>query len=874
MASSNNYIYLKDYKKPNFQVEGIDLKFDILETSTKVTATARYQRLAPGPLSLNGLDFKLLSAKVDGKNIELRQPTTHSETWDLSVPDQFILEIITELDPKNNTSLEGLYQSRDIIVTQCEAQGFRKITYFMDRPDVMTNYSVTIEADKAKYPVLLSNGDRSAKVDLKNGRHQVKWIDPHKKPCYLFALVAGDLGLITDSFKTVSGRNVNLEIYASHGKQERCWHAMESLKKSMKWDEEAFGREYDLNDYMIVAIDDFNSGAMENKGLNIFNAKYVLADANSATDLDYELIEAIVAHEYFHNWTGNRITCRDWFQLSLKEGLTVFRDQEFSSDMGSRGVKRIDDVTQLRNRQFSEDGGPNAHPVRPSKAMSVDNFFTATIYEKGAELIRMMNVMTGKAGFRKGMDLYFARHDGQAVTTEDYAAAIATANNQDWEQFKLWYDQAGTPLVKISENYDKSKQTYKITFEQSCPPTPDQNEKMPFHIPIKFGLLGSNGKELAFVSQQTTKDSEGAPLIHLKAAKEVIEFSQVSERPVASLFRGFSAPVNVEWSRPVEDLVFLMANDSDEFNCWEAMTKLATQEFHRLLDDYAAKKTLTPDIKFAEAIKAVLRNESLDAGFKAKMIELPSDEYLIQTVAVFDADAFEVARSAIEKSIAIHCQAELLGIYKKFHNKDTDKFNAKIFGERALKNSALSLLMCAAPADFANLVEQQYKNAKVMTDKIAALDSVNDTHLPLREHLLNSFYQEWQADSLVLDKWFAIQARSRRSDTFDKIKELAKHPKFETSNPNKIYSLYRTFGVANLVQFNKPQVAAYFADLIIELDQKNPQVAARICSVFNNWKKLNPSLAQEFKVAIEKVNSFEKLSTNSKELISKMLITI
>jgi aminopeptidase N len=881
ISTPNQFIYLKDYQKPHFVVESIELFFNIEKEVTTVTALQNLKRQGTGPLLLNGEELELVSIKINGQELAKNEFEKTEETLKiLNPPDQFKLEVITLTKPHLNTSLDGLYKSKDFLVTQCEAEGFRKITYFMDRPDVMTKYTVTIEADATQYPILLSNGDRQWKKDLGNGRHQVQWKDPFNKPCYLFALVAGDLGVIKDTFKTMTGKSINLEIYASHGKQDRCHHAMVSLKKSMEWDEQAFGREYDLNDYMIVAIDDFNAGAMENKGLNIFNAKYILADSKTATDLDFDLVESVVAHEYFHNWTGNRITCRDWFQLSLKEGLTVYRDQEFSADMGSREVKRIEDVVSLRNRQFSEDAGPNAHPVRPTKAMSVDNFFTATIYEKGAELIRMMQTMTGKKNFRKGMDRYFELYDGQAVTTEDFVHAISSANGLDWTLFKNWYDQAGTPVVEVTEKYLPEQKVYELHFKQSCPPTPEQETKKPFHIPIKFALLDPSGKEIPINSPQIAKDSEGNPLINLTQASEVYKFENMAARPVPSLLRGFSAPVHLKWDVSDETLLFLLKHDQDGFNRWEALQTLTLKYFEKLISRSNESRFKIPDSYF-EAFDVILKDEHIPAGFKAKLLELPSDEFLIQMMPEFSSEEFFQARQELEIGIAQKCHASLLKIYEQYHNKNLETLNAKVFGERQLKNIALIYLAAdEAASDFkkiTTMIWDQFSKAANMTDKMWALSMMNDSEnevlKEMREKALTQFFEEWKDDTLVLDKWFGIQARSLQKNTFERVKALTKHSHFDYGNPNKIYALLRTFSGVNLIRFNDERYDAYdfLADEIIKIDEKNPQVASRLCAAFNPWKKLTPDQQKKAKASLEKILKFPKLSKNSKELILKSL---
>ncbi|WP_413290801.1 aminopeptidase N [Bdellovibrio sp. HCB337] len=867
-------IYLKDYTKPHFEILSTQLDFNLNEDFCRVVATSKIKTVKGGSsLHLDGTDLELVSVSINNEKLNPSQYTVTAESLEIAhVPESFELRIETRLYPQNNTSLEGLYKSRDIFCTQCEAQGFRKITYFLDRPDVMTKYSVTIEADKKKYPVLLSNGDRIKVEDVGNGRHKATWNDPHKKPCYLFALVAGDLGVIRDHFTTKSGRKVNLEVYAAHGKQERCWHAMESLKKSMKWDEDTFGLEYDLNDYMIVAIDDFNAGAMENKGLNVFNSRLVLADSTSATDGDFHAIESVVAHEYFHNWTGNRVTVSNWFQLSLKEGLTVFRDQEFSADMSSRSVQRIIDVDSLRERQFPEDAGPNSHPVRPESCMAVDNFFTATIYEKGAEVIRMMQTIVGRKGFRKGMDEYFRRHDGQAVTTEDFAAAIAEPNKKDFSQFKLWYHQSGTPEVIVSEKYDAHAKEFHLTLAQSCAPTPGQTDKKPFHIPLLLGLLNSKGQEMELHCEHVTRNSDGRTLIELCEEVRTYTFKLVPERPVLSILRDLSAPVNLKWDAKVEDLYFLMEKDTDEFNRREAAQKVILGLFSKLIGHHRQSKPLEVDASFIAAIGKVLHDENISESFKAQMLQLPSDVVLAQQEDLLDAPAFFAARKAIRHALAIAHKQKFTEIYNKYHDVEPLSRDPKVFGHRLYKNIALSFLQELDDPSMTEIVVQQYQTAKNMTDQLVAMELLASSGSHYRQQALEDFHQKWHTDSVVLNKWFTAQAFSSRRDTFDVVKSLTEHPSFNINNPNNVYALLRSF-TQNYAIFHSPDHPAYefLADMILKIDEKNPQVAARLCAAFNFVKKFPPHMKDKALSQIRRVVSHEKLSKNSRELLQSAL---
>jgi aminopeptidase N len=868
-------IYLKDYQRPSFNVHSLNLDFNMNETSCRVLARSEFSTLkADSDLVLNGEDFKLISIKLNNETLSPEQYKLSSDKLILSkLPAQFSLEIETEIEPQNNTSLEGVYKSNGIFCTQCEAEGFRKITYFLDRPDVMTVYSVTIEADQKKYPVLLSNGDRIKIETLPEGRHKAYWQDPHKKPCYLFALVAGDLGVISDQFTTASGRKVNLEVYAAHGKQQRCLHAMDSLKKSMKWDEEVYGREYDLNDYMIVAIDDFNAGAMENKGLNIFNSRLVLADSESATDDDFHNIESVVAHEYFHNWTGNRVTVANWFQLSLKEGLTVFRDQEFSADMTERAVQRINDVDGLRSGQFAEDAGPNAHPVRPESCLAVDNFFTMTIYEKGAELIRMMQTIVGRKGFRKGMDEYFKRHDGQAVTTEDFAAAISESNGKDFTQFKRWYNQAGTPQVKITEKYDDKNFEFHLTLEQSCKPTAQQLTKEAFYIPLMIALLNKNGQELPLNCDKITINSDGKHLLEMKDSTETYIFKYLVERPILSILREFSAPIHLHWEATEADLYFLMEKDTDSFNRREMTQKMALRVLSELIAQSAEGRDLQINERFIKAFSAIIQDQQLDPAFKATMMELPSYSILAQVQPVLDAPAFHHAKSTLEKALAKANKSSLLEIYQKYHGVEPESRDPKIFGQRHLKNIALSYLAELGEPEILALVSAQYFQAKNMTDRMVALSLLADSNSPQREPALNHFHNQWKNDSVVINKWFTVQASSiSRPLILEDIKMLTTDVTFNINNPNNVYSLLRTFG-SNLVRFHDPKINAYefYADRILEIDEKNPQVAARLCAAFNFVNKLDAKMKDRALTQIRRLVAAPNLSKNSRELLESAL---
>jgi aminopeptidase N len=866
-------IYLKDYKSPAFAVQNIELYFNILDDRCEVRAKIELEKIDPAAkdLLLDGEELELMDVKLNGQTPRFDTSEQGLKIYD--VPARFTLNTVVKIDPAKNTALSGLYKSGEILTTQCEAQGFRRITYFLDRPDVMTKYRVSIEADQKKYPVLLSNGDRVETKNLPDGRHLVTWEDPFKKPAYLFALVAGDLGVLKDTFTTISGRKISLEVYATHGTQDRCLHALESLQKSMRWDEERFGREYDLSTYMIVAADDFNAGAMENKGLNIFNSKLVFADPQTATDMDYFRIESVVAHEYFHNWTGNRVTLRDWFHLSLKEGLTVFRDQEFSMDMSSRGLIRIENVNDLRSHQFSEDAGPNAHPIRPESCFAVDNFYTATIYEKGAEVIRMMQTMVGRPGFRKGMDNYFNLHDGQAVIIEDFAKAIALPNKQDWEQFQLWYSQAGTPQVTAQEKYDAQAQTYTLTLTQSCPLTAQEKiqglDKKPFHIPLIVGLLNKNGEEITLSCDKAALNSEGQTLLHLKAASESFVFKGVKEKPVLSLNRQFSAPIHLSTPANDDELLFLMKKDTDSFNRWEASQKIYQKTFSNLIDADQKNQTLAVPEQMTDAFATLLDDSLLDADMKAKLMTLPSDDYLAQLEATLHTQSFHRARQKMKTDFARKTEKQLLAIYDAHHGKNILSKDARDFGKRRLKNTALSYLSQLTAHQ--KLVEKQFLDAKIMTDQISAFSLMLEMDNNLRQMAIDKFFDQWKNEYLVLNKWLAAQASSHHPKTFETVVQLASHKAFSIKNPNNVYALLRAFG-ANLVRFHDTAHDTYhfMGEKILELDKLNPQVAARIAGCFDVWTKLPTPLKDKVHVVLQKLVA-SGLSKNTHEIISKNL---
>ncbi len=871
--ASPKAIERSDYRVPDFLLETVDLCFDLRKASTRVKSRLV---LYKNPIShedntlrLDGEELKLFSVAVDGVILD---PADYSlDEHCLIIPgvgDRCVVEIETECDPQHNTRLEGLYRSSGNYCTQCEAQGFRRISFFPDRPDVMAMYSVEIRADKLQYPVLLSNGNLVKQMDLEHGRHMVLWQDPHPKPSYLFALVAGDLACISDRYTTGSGREVDLRIYVQHHNSDKCAFAMESLKKSMAWDEQRFGLEYDLDIYMIVAVDDFNMGAMENKGLNIFNSKYVLADRNSATDVDFEGIESVIGHEYFHNWTGNRVTCRDWFQLSLKEGLTVFRDQQFSSDLNSRAVKRINDVRQLRARQFPEDAGPMAHPIRPDSYIEINNFYTSTVYEKGAEVIRMMHCLLGEKNFREGMDLYFERHDGQAVTCEDFVSAMEAASGVDLKQFRRWYAQAGTPTLKVTSHYDQTASEYSLTISQE---SKTQIYNKPFHIPFALGLLDRQGNPL---SLQLRAGGQQADEIVLNITKpnETYTFANIKSKPVPSLLRRFSAPVYLEYEATDEELAFLMQFDTDSFNRWEASQRLATRVIEKEL--YGSEKPGTElNIHFAGAIDLLLDENLTDAALRAETLSLPALDAIIELQSEVDTDSVFQAREKIRRLIAENFQEKLLRLYRFCSASQSDDINPEAIAVRRLKNVVLNYITTLDSSLWKEMVLKQYTASGGMTDTLAALRELSHHDLDERISALDNFYRDWKDNRLVIDKWFAVQAMSLRENTLDEVKELTGHEDFDIANPNRVRALISTFSVANPVRFHAQDGQGYgfLADYVIRLDKLNPQLAARLASPLSRWKRFNRQRQALMLEQLQRIARTEALSADVYEIVKKSL---
>ncbi len=877
-------VYRNDYRQPDYWIDEVDLHFELGEDDTWVNASlsVRINDLLSGdppPLVLHGEDLDLVRVRLDGRELRPAEYLADEKSLTLQkVPRRFRLETRVRIRPQENTALSGLYRSGGLFCTQCESMGFRRITYFLDRPDVMCLFTTTVDAERERYPVLLSNGNRIEETDLGDGRHRVCWQDPHRKPSYLFALVAGDLRCHAGDFRTASGRDVRLEIWVEPENLDRCEHALRSLQKAMAWDEERFGLEYDLDVYMIVAVNDFNMGAMENKGLNVFNSKLVLAAPETATDDEYAAIEGVIAHEYFHNWTGNRVTCRDWFQLTLKEGLTVYRDQEFSSDVTSRAVKRIDDVKALRFSQFPEDAGPMAHPIRPESYISMDNFYTATVYEKGAEVIRMIDTLVTTEGFRRGMDLYFERHDGQAVTCDDFRAAMADANDVDLDLFEGWYRQAGTPIVSADGAWDAESKTYTLKLKQSAPERfgatdGDVPAWEPLHLPVRVGLLGRDGRDLPLrlVGEEPGRE-RSERVLELVEAERRFTFVEVPESPVPSLLRNFSAPVKLVCDRSRDELAFLMAHDSDAYNRWEAGQELAKDLLLELTRHAEAGEPLTLDADFASAFGRILGDPELDGSLKSQALTLPGERVLGQAVEVIPVDSIHEAREFMRRALAEAHRDALEETYAACTTNDGYALDRESIGRRRLRSTALAYLASLEGPEATARLVRHFETADNMTDTQAALALLADGEGSEREAALLSFYDRWKNDPLVLDKWFSVQAASKREDTVHRVVALAEHPDFSLRNPNRVRSLIGVFCVGNQVRFHGIDGAGYrlLADTVIAL-AANPQVAARMASNFNSWKRFDPTRQSLLKAELERIVASKPLSDDVFEIVSRAL---
>jgi len=875
-------IYRRDYRPPDYWVDRVALDFDLDPQATRVRTTLEVRRNEslvgdPPPFVLSGEDLTLHRVAIDGRELHAREYVVEAGELRIArVPNCFTFETEVTIDPRANTALSGLYCSGSMFCTQCEAMGFRRITWFPDRPDIMSRYTTTITADHARYPVLLSNGNLIADETLEDGRRRVRWEDPFPKPCYLFALVAGDLRCHSGSFTTCSGREVRLEFWVEPENIDRCEHALVSLQKAMKWDEVAYGREYDLDIYMVVAVNDFNMGAMENKGLNLFNTKYVLARPETATDDDCEGIEGVIGHEYFHNWTGNRVTCRDWFQLTLKEGLTVFRDQQFSADMTSKAVKRIEDVRVLREVQFAEDAGPMKHPIRPDSYISMDNFYTSTVYNKGAEVIRMLDTLLGSKGFRRGMDLYFERHDGAAVTCDDFVAALADANGEDLEAFKRWYQRAGTPEIEATGVWDAdaSRYTLDLCQRRAGAVVDDSDDPMPLHIPVRFGLLGRDGSELALdLEQGVARQGETGCVLELTESKQRFVFGNVRQAPVPSILRDFSAPVRLRMQRSREDLAFLMSHDSDAFSRWDAGQELASQLLLELSADAVAGRTLRLEPLFVEAFGCVLADQGLGHALRSLALTLPAEKVLGQEMAVIEVDALHEAREFAIRSLAKAHREELLALYGQLASPRPYRDDAGSIADRRIKNTALAYLARLEEPDLLALVREQYDTASNMTDSRAALALLVDFGGDAGQRALAAFYARWNRDPLVLDKWFSVQAMSQREDALDRVIELSRHPDFSLRNPNRMRSLVGVFCSANQVRFHDVEGRGYqfLADTVLELDAINPQIAARMVSQFNQWRCFDPGRRDLMRAKLEAISVKPSLSKDVYEIVGRAL---
>lgn len=876
-------IYLKDYQAPEFLIDNTDLYFTLGEDGTVVVASLQLRRNPDAngvntPLVLNGQELTLNELKLDGRILSTGDYQLSNDSLIISdIPDQFILQCTTTIHPQLNTSLEGLYKSKTMFCTQCEAEGFRKITYYLDRPDVMSTFTTTIVADKKRYPVLLSNGNPLESGSNEDGSHWAKWEDPFKKPAYLFALVAGDLEFIEDNFTTQSGRKVTLRIFVEEKDIDKCEHAMRSLISAMQWDEQVYGREYDLSIFNIVAVDDFNMGAMENKSLNIFNTACVLAKPETTSDIGFQRVEAVVAHEYFHNWSGNRVTCRDWFQLSLKEGFTVFRDAEFSADMGSRTVKRVEDVSLLRTAQFSEDAGPMAHPVRPDSFMEISNFYTVTIYEKGAEVVRMIHNLLGPENFRKGSDLYFDRHDGQAVTCEDFLRAMEDASAVDLVQFRNWYSQAGTPSVKVSGEYCEAKATYTLDMQQSCKPTPGQQQKLPFHIPVAVSLLGDAGC-LPLALQGDPANLETADntelVLNLTEQRQQFVFENVMEKPVPSLLRGFSAPINLSFDYSRDELLFILAHDSDGFCRWDACQQLGVLALQDMMACWLQGQEMILDTRLIEAFRNLLLDDSLDKAMVALMLNLPSEAYLAEISAVADVHAIYAARTSARLHIARALQSELMAVYQGLLEETDYQPSAAQIARRSLKNTSLAYLMLLETEQIRDLCVKQFQCAVNMTDVMAAFVCLLNSSFGVdKAEALQSFFDKWHGEALVLNQWLMVQATCSVPGTLEHVKGLMNHPAFDIKNPNKVRALIGAFCGQNAINFHQHDGAGYrfLADQVITLNELNPQIAARLVTPLSKWRKYPLASQQMMTAQLERILAVTELSKDVYEVVSKSL---
>jgi len=882
MRTVGQPVRLEDYRAPDYLVDSVDLDVSLDRHATRVVAVLSLrpnpQGRAGAALALDGDELQFVGATLDNVALDPAAYEVGPSEFVLPNPPRrpFTLRIETRLDPAGNTKLMGLYRSGAAYCTQCEAEGFRRITYFLDRPDVLSTYRVRLEADKAEAPVLLANGNLESAGEAEEGRHWAVWRDPFKKPCYLFALMAGDLAHVADAFVTMSGRRVALGVYVERGREERAAYAMDALKRAMAWDERAYGREYDLDRFNIVAVSDFNMGAMENKGLNVFNDKYVLASPETATDDDYAGIEGVIAHEYFHNWTGDRITCRDWFQLCLKEGLTVFRDQEFSADQRSAPVKRIADVRRLKESQFPEDAGPLAHPVRPAVYYEINNFYTATVYQKGAEVIRMLKALIGPQAFRAGMDLYFQRCDGTAATVEDFLACFAESSGRDLAQFKLWYAQAGTPLLIVRTAYDAARAAFRVEIAQSLPPTPGQSEKSPMTMPIALGLVDPEGGEVGLASADASPDELRAGVFALEGARRTLEFTGVRRRPALSFLRGFSAPARVDDDLSEDDLVTLLARDSDPFNRWQGLQTLATRLLLRCVAAIRSGRPLTPESAFVDAYGSVVADAlsgRIDPAFAAQALSLPSEADIAREMAAnVDPDAIYRARENLRGALGRAHAADLIALYDAMADEAPFNPDAAGAGRRALRSGALAIFAAGNAVEGGARAHRQFAEADNMTTRLGALATIATIPGARRERALETFARRFAAEPLILDKWFALQAQIPERRTLERVRGLMTHHAFSLGNPNRVRALIGGF-TANATQFNRADGAGYdlLCEIVLTLDPTNPQIAARLLTALRSWKSLEPVRQAKAEAVLRRIGDQPDLSTNVRDIVTRSL---
>lgn len=878
MSLTHQTVYLKDYQSLPFEVESVDLHVALQDAITTVTSELHIKKRDVNsslPLTLQGENLDLVTVALDGVALEAGdyELTATSLTLSKDLPSEFRLQTVVKIRPEENKTMMGLYRSRGNYCTQCEAEGFRKITFFFDRPDVMTRFTTTIEADKQTHPYLLSNGNLVAQGELDNGRHWVKWHDPSLKPCYLFALVAGDFDVLYDHFETQSGREVKLEFFLEKGFGDQGDFAMASLKRAMKWDEDKFGLEYDLDIYMVVAVSDFNMGAMENKGLNVFNTKYVLANAQTATDADYVGIERVIGHEYFHNWTGNRVTCRDWFQLTLKEGLTVFRDQCFTEDMTSAAMARISEVSVVKNAQFAEDAGPLSHPIRPPSYMEINNFYTTTVYRKGAEVIRMIHTLIGEQAFRKGMDIYFQRHDGQAVTTEDFIAAMEAASGRDFTQFKRWYNQPGTPTLTLSTSYDASLKTFTLTVTQSCPRISGYDEPAPLHMPLVLGFIGRDGNSIAVQSGDAVLLDSGSVMVEITAPEHRVVFTGVECEPVLSINRGFSAPVMVEFDMPLEDLALLMVHDTDPVARWSAAQLLSERVIIDTAECLHRGEAVSVNPLLVETWRQVITSTTEDGSLLAQLCSLPMVNYLLRQKHAADVASLFSAKKQVMAFLSQQLQSAWLEGYERSTSTAAYAYNKTAMAQRAWKNRCLYFLVRSDVSTFAQKAYQQLEKSDNMTDSMGAIVALTHVDSPFREKALDLFYQRWHQEPLVYNKWLAAQAQSIRPDTLLKVKELLNHQQFDSKNPNNIYALLCEFANNPVALHLNDEEAGYqlVADQVIAIDRYNPQVASRVLIPLTRWQQLDHQRAARVQEALRRIANQPGLSADVAEVVQKSL---